>query len=67
MNAVDGLGYSAALLVLLTFCMRGMMALRVVAIASNVAFISYAATLGLAPVLLLHVCCCRSTCGECAS
>ncbi len=54
MSAVDALGYLAALLVLLTFCMRGMVALRVLAIASNVAFIVYAATLGLAPVLLLH-------------
>lgn len=50
----DGIGFSAAGLVLVTFCMRSMRALRWVAIASNVAFIAYAYLEGLAPVLLLH-------------
>lgn len=50
----DGVGFSAAGLVLATFCMRSMSALRWVAIASNVAFMAYAYLEGLAPVLLLH-------------
>jgi CRP/FNR family transcriptional regulator, cyclic AMP receptor protein len=54
MNAGDLLGYLASLLVLLAFSMRGMVPLRVMAIASNVAFIGYAALADLGPVLLLH-------------
>jgi CRP/FNR family cyclic AMP-dependent transcriptional regulator len=50
----DLLGYAAALLVLATFCMRSMNALRWVAIASNLTFIAYACSASLAPVLLLH-------------
>ena len=49
------LGYAAAGLVLATFCMRDMLSLRVVAIASNIAFISYGALAEISPVLLLHV------------
>ena len=55
MNVVDLLGYLAALLVLATFCMRGMVSLRVLALASNVAFIGYAALAAIDPVLLLHL------------
>jgi len=55
MNAHELIGYVASLLVLATFCMSGMVPLRAVAIASNVAFIGYAALAGLSPVLLLHV------------
>jgi CRP-like cAMP-binding protein len=47
-------GYGASLLVFATFYMRGMLTLRVIAIASNVAFIAYALCDGLMPVLLLH-------------
>ena len=54
MNATELLGYLASLLVLATFCMRGMVALRVLAIASNLAFIVYAVLAGIHPVLLLH-------------
>lgn len=54
MNAHEPIGYLAALLVLATFCMNGMFALRAVAIASNVAFLGYAALTGISPVLLLH-------------
>ena len=54
MNAFDALGYIASLLVLATFCMRGMAPLRLMAIASNVAFIAYAVLAGVGPVLLLH-------------
>jgi hypothetical protein len=52
---VDGIGFAAAGLVLATFCMRSMSALRWVAIASNLAFIAYGYLGDLAPVLLLHV------------
>jgi hypothetical protein len=55
MNPVDLLGYLASLLVLATFCMRDMVPLRVMAIASNLAFIGYAALSGINPVLMLHV------------
>lgn len=54
MNAFDPLGYLASLLVLATFSARDMITLRVLAIASNIAFIGYAAMAGIGPVLLLH-------------
>lgn len=54
MSATEPIGYLASTLVLATFCMRRMLALRVVAIASNLAFIGYAALTGIHPVLLLH-------------
>jgi hypothetical protein len=54
MSDHDSLGYLASMLVLATFCMRTMVALRAVAIGSNLAFIGYAASAGLAPVLVLH-------------
>jgi len=55
LSGIDGVGFGAAGLVLATFCMRSMSALRWVAIASNVAFIAYGYFGGLAPVLLLHM------------
>jgi len=48
------LGTTACLLVLCTFSMASMRRLRLVAIASNLAFIGYAWSLGLWPILLLH-------------
>jgi hypothetical protein len=54
-QAVDGIGYTAAALVLTTFCMRSMGALRSVAVASNVAFILYGYLGSFPPVLLLHL------------
>ena len=54
MSAYEPLGYVASLLVLATFCMRGMVELRVLAIASNVAFFGYAVLAGIDPVLFLH-------------
>ena len=51
---IDGIGFAAASLVLATFCMRSMSALRWVAIASNLAFIAYGYLGNLAPVLVLH-------------
>lgn len=52
---IDGVGWIASGLVLATFCMRGMVALRLTAIASNLAFIAYGASAGIDPVLMLHV------------
>ena len=52
---IDAIGFAAAGLVLATFCMRSMRALRWVAIASNLAFIAYGYLGSLAPVLLLHL------------
>ena len=55
MNEHDMLGYLASSLVLTTFWMRSMFGLRLVAIASNFAFIAYGAWVGIHPVLLLHL------------
>jgi CRP/FNR family cyclic AMP-dependent transcriptional regulator len=54
MNAMDAIGYVAAILVLATFCMNSMRKLRWVAIASNLAFIAYAVLANLGPVFALH-------------
>jgi len=54
LSVADGLGYTAATLVFLTFAMQSMPALRALAIASNLLFIAYALVAGLNPVLLLH-------------
>jgi hypothetical protein len=50
----DILGYAAASAVLATFLMRSMVPLRLVAILSNVLFISYGYLAHIHPVLLLH-------------
>ena len=50
----DIIGYLASALVFATFYVRTMMPLRMLAIASNIAFIAYAASEGLTPVLVLH-------------
>lgn len=47
-------GYIASVLVFVTFYMKTMVPLRLVAVASNVAFITYASIEGLAPILILH-------------
>ncbi len=51
---VEMLGYIASALVFVAFYMRTMLPLRWVAIASNVAFISYGVPLQLWPVVILH-------------
>ncbi len=51
---VELTGYAASFLVFLTFCMKTLIPLRLLAIASNVVFILYALGAGLVPVLLLH-------------
>ncbi len=54
MNPIDLLGLSAGALVLTTFYLRTMIPLRVVAIASNVAFASYGILADATPILVLH-------------
>src|SRR5262245_26720970 len=51
----EPLGYVASALVFATFWMRTMLPLRLVAIASNVAFIGYGSLVGIKPVLMLHL------------
>jgi hypothetical protein len=55
MTEVDTLGYLAATLVLATFTAKNMVALRALAIGSNLAFIAYGLLAGLWPILLLHL------------
>jgi hypothetical protein len=54
MNDHDFLGFLASGLVLTTFWMRDMLSLRLVAIASNVAFINYGHVAHILPVVVLH-------------
>jgi CRP/FNR family transcriptional regulator, cyclic AMP receptor protein len=54
MSWVTLLGYAASAAVLATFCMSTMIPLRVVALASNVLFMSYGYFDQLYPVLVLH-------------
>ena len=54
MNEGDLFGYFASFLVFTTFYMKRMIPLRLTAIASNVAFISYAWLNHLTPILVLH-------------
>jgi hypothetical protein len=56
-SLLDGstIGYVASALVLATFGMKDMINLRIVAICSNFAFITYALVLSLPPILILHV------------
>jgi|GEM_PF-3559964 hypothetical protein len=55
MSIADLSGWIASLLMLCTFLCQEALMLRTVAIAANVAFISYGALSGLAPVLVLHL------------
>jgi hypothetical protein len=54
-SLVDLLGFCAALLTLVAFAQRRMLPMRLVAIAANLAFISYGGIGGHWPVLALHV------------
>ena len=54
MGDPDLIGLVAGTLVLLTFFMTSMFWLRVFAIASNIAFLSYGLLMGLLPIWLLH-------------
>ena len=55
LNPVELIGYLASLLVFSTFYMKTMIPLRSVAIASNVAFITYGYLAGIYPVFFLHM------------
>src|SRR5262245_59331150 len=54
MRLWDAAGYLASGLVVLAFCMKDVIPLRVVALTSNIAFLTYGIGLGLVPVWLLH-------------
>ncbi len=54
MNPIDWLGWCAAALVLASFYLRTMVTLRLVAIASNIAFAGYGLLADATPVLVLH-------------
>ena len=55
MNAWDTVGFLASGLVITAFCMKDIVPLRIVAVASNMAFLAYGIALGLMPVWLLHL------------
>jgi hypothetical protein len=55
MHPVELIGYLASALVFATFCVKAMTPLRLIAIASNIAFIGYGYLGQMAPILLLHV------------
>jgi hypothetical protein len=50
----DVVGFLASGLVVAAFCMKDLVPLRLMALASNVAFLVYGIGLGLAPIWLLH-------------
>lgn len=54
MQILDAIGFIAAGLVFLTFCMKSMTALRMVAVASNLCFLVYGSFESLPPVVVLH-------------
>jgi len=54
MTSWDSVGYLASMLVLAAFGAKEMIPLRMIALASNVAFLAYGLALGLPPVWLLH-------------
>ena len=53
-HPIELFGYAASVLVFITFCMKTMVWLRAVAIASNLAFIAYGLGAQLLPILILH-------------
>jgi uncharacterized protein YjiS (DUF1127 family) len=55
MSWVDLIGYAACAGVFATFCMSTMVPLRIVAICSNVLFVTFSALAHIYPVLVLHV------------
>lgn len=54
MHWSDSIGYLASILVVLTFYMDQMIALRITAVLSNIAFLAYGISLELGPVVALH-------------
>jgi hypothetical protein len=55
MSWIDFLGFSAAVSVLVSFCMTTIVALRTLALLSNVLFVSYGLCAHIYPVLILHL------------
>ena len=55
MTWIEAVGYLASALVFASFCMRTMIPLRLVAMASNVCFVAYGFFGQLYPVLILHL------------
>jgi CRP/FNR family cyclic AMP-dependent transcriptional regulator len=55
MTEIDMIGYAAAICVFLTFYMKTMVALRTIALVSNVCFIVYGYLLLAYPILVLHL------------
>jgi hypothetical protein len=55
MILTDMLGWFAAGLVFSTFCARGMVPLRILAVVSNIAFVGYGTLDQLWPILILHL------------
>ena len=53
-RVVEAIGWLAACAVFLSFCMKTMPALRVLAVVSNLSFIAYAFAASLTPILVLH-------------
>lgn len=54
MHSVNVVGYIAFVLVFSAFYMKDMASLRVLAICSNVAFLVFASSMHLVPVIILH-------------
>ncbi len=55
MSWIDFLGFAAAFSVLASFCMSTILALRTLALLSNVLFILYGLCAHIHPVLILHI------------
>ena len=55
MSWIDFLGFSAALSVLASFCMTSIVALRALALLSNILFILFGFCAHIHPVLVLHL------------
>ena len=55
MSWIDGLGFCASLAVLASFCMTTIVALRSLALASNLLFCVYGLLAHIYPVFLLHM------------
>jgi hypothetical protein len=53
-NLTSAVGWIAATLVLASFCCKTMASLRIAAICSNVAFMSYGFMVGATPIVVLH-------------
>ncbi len=64
MSSWDAVGFLASATVVVAFCMKDIVLLRSVALASNVAFLAYGLGLHLAPVWLLHAVLLPVNCGR---